>query len=399
MNYTAANLIFLALLGLVHISEAIDPWSITFEGNPTVGFGDGFTGSEVVLEYEIDDKPFDVKVFEENCYDSVDESIIKVLSDHDATYDGSILDTSDLTVTLDIEPGLLQAATGLWDGDNFTICVLVELGTEANILGDGGGFTGVNYHELILTVYVDFTLGFTITEIAVQESAPLDVGPEEAAIMYGVSACQCFANNATCADSPDILDQSDELVICISTTSDEIDLASVSSLEITQGLMTFTAINNGTITDDSLTGTYSYDAKTLIVETQLLSLFFDEAEGTVDASGTVEFVFSNTGVRRKLSLAVVGEESRKLQEGGGDGSAASYGVNGIRVLREEEEKKEAEPTNGGGFPVMIVALAAVGFVVASLFIVVVARRKSHGKEDVRNVKDGENVVKMEENVA
>ena len=206
-------------------------------------------------------------------------------------------------------------------------------------------------------------------------------------------------SNGTCVDSPDILDQSDELVICISTTSDEIDLASVGSLEITQGLMTFTAINNGTITDDSLTGTYSYDAKTLIVETQLLSLFFDEAEGTVDASGTVEFVFSNTGVRRKLSLAVVGEESRKLQEGGGDGSAASYGVNGIRVLREEEEKKEAEPTNGGGFPVMIVALAAVGFVVASLFIVVVARRKSHGKEDVRNVEDGENVVKMEENVA
>ena len=96
-----------------------------------------------------------------------------------------------------------------------------------------------------------------------------------------------------------------------------------------------------------------------------------------------------------MSLAV-GKDPRKLQEEEADGNEASYGVEGIHVSREGENDEAVEPTSGGGFPVMIVVVAAVGFVVASLFVVVLAKRKFRRREDVGDVKEGEDVFNGQE---
>jgi len=127
------------------------------EGYPRIAFSDSTTDQEIVFKYDTsplyEGKTFVVTVFQQDCETIAASGAIT------STLDSSV--DQELTVLLDIDQGKITDSEYYSPVNNTIATIRLCLRVEYYL-----GSSSVNFHETIVTVSVDFRVGFELTGIA-----------------------------------------------------------------------------------------------------------------------------------------------------------------------------------------------------------------------------------------
>lgn len=258
-------------------------WDIDFV-DASVRFRD-FEFASIDLEYEIHARRSSITVYEPDCKNSIDESVLSIQS----------IDTlksanrKSLSVELQIKPDNLsgsaiyaepEAGSGL-----LTICVRVDL------LNDD--LVSVVFDLRRLSVLLDTSANFDILDVEIDERE--EETDLKASFEYNVTACQCD-ESLVCIDKP--VDPDGITLLCVRTELDGVRVASIEQLQFVQGSLSQTAVHNGQ--EDDLTVVDLVDDQA-VVRTRLVSAFF-EGEGSlvVHARGKCSLSLLHSGRLRTL---------------------------------------------------------------------------------------------------
>lgn len=195
---------------------------------------------------------------------------------------------------------------------------LISLCTRVDLLDSVNH--SVVFHEQKLFITVNMLSNFTVSAIDLEKESPDVETVSSDYTPYGVSACQC---NPAFECSYSMITQNHSVVyLCVSSASTNVEINGVRDLQLSQDNSTYVPINNGTL--DNFTSVMLYpsgDGSLAVIQTFLLSAFFDSS-GDVLATGSVALAFvAGDGKKRRLSAPVsLARESSQEQQ------SASFGV-------------------------------------------------------------------------
>lgn len=195
---------------------------------------------------------------------------------------------------------------------------LISLCTRVDLLDSTNH--SIVFHEQKLFITINMLSNFTVSAIDLEKESP-DVETVSSDYMpYGVSACQC---NPAFECSYSLITQNHSVVyLCVSSASANIEINGVRDLQLSQDNSTYFPINNGTL--DNFTSVMLYpsgNGSLAVIQTFLLSAFFDSA-GDVLATGSVSLTFvASDGKRRRLNSPVSLERENSQEQ-----QSASFGV-------------------------------------------------------------------------
>jgi len=352
-------------------------YSIARQGDLEATFSDENSGEEIVMNFQISDRPYEVFLYKRDCLSSM-----PVMSFTTATIsrEGAF---KNVSVRMDIDQAALQDATDVWFYDTETkkgilaFCIKMSLG---NLQAPG---ESVNFLETKVNMTVDMAQGFTVENIVTDRDDAEDIQKNET-VSYNLEAYQCDSATASPLDPAPILSQGSELEICIKTNSTDVGLADVRSLVLTQeGSTDVNAIVNSK--GNGLTAS-SCEGQICSVKTMLISSFFaQESPSSVDVRGTVVMFFGSSGRRQLVRIA----PRRRDLENSND--AADFELQVLLDKSEESAPSQADvlkkdnrqmtgPIVGGG---CVLLISLTGFV--AMFI----RRRRQQQQPIVPLSTGE----------
>ena len=258
-------------------------WDIDFM-NVSVRFRDSEFGS-IDLEYEIHARKSTVTVYDPDCKEPVDESVLSIES-IDTPKSANI---KSLSVELRIKPDSLAGSAIYVEPEPgsglLTICVRVDL------LNDD--LVSVVFDLRRLSIVLDTSANFDVLDFQIDErEEETDVN---ASLEYNVTACQCD-DSLVCIDKP--VDPDGITLICVRTEEDGVRVASIEQLEFVQGSLSQTAVYNGQ--EDDITVVDLVDDQA-VIRTRLVSAFFEGEDGlAVHARGKCSLSLLHSGRFRAL---------------------------------------------------------------------------------------------------
>jgi hypothetical protein len=253
-------------------------WDIQPEdGYPIIGFDDSTEESEVIFKYNFtgnltDRKVLEVQLFQNDCLSVSDASLAFVKN---TTGD-------ELEVELDIIQETITNSIHYQDLNNGTSAIIgFCLRVDYNYVDGDGQPESINFYETNVTITVDLTANFTLTQITADRTSA-DSEAADATLDYPVEAYICLDDNSE-VDSPAPLAQGSFLQVCVKIDGD------VANQNIfVEDILTFvvsqpdgTATDSETITNavaDPLTDKVCRESGICNVKTQLLSKFFTAVE-------------------------------------------------------------------------------------------------------------------------
>jgi hypothetical protein len=250
-------------------------WDIQPEdGYPSIAFDDTNEDSEVIFKYNFtgtltDRKFLDVKLYKNDCVTAADASLAFI-----NTTSGDELD-----VELDIIQETISNSVHYQDINGTSAIIGFCLRVDYNYV-DGDGLTeSINFYETNVTITVDLTANFTLTEISADRTSA-DSEAANADLAYPVEAYICLDDNSE-VTNPAALAQGSFLQVCI-RIDDSVGTENI----LVEDILTFvvsqpdgTATDSETITNavaDPLTDKVCRESGICNVKTQLQSKFFTD---------------------------------------------------------------------------------------------------------------------------
>jgi hypothetical protein len=290
-------------------------WAIQPEdGFPQIAFNSSNEDSEVIFKYNFTGIITDSKFFEVNLYKN------DCITDGGASLSFVNSTTSDeLDIDVDIKQETISTSPyyqSINDGQAAIIgfCLRVDYNRVID-----GVTESVNFYETNVTINVDLTANFTLTEIIAERTAA-DNEAADAALNYPVEAYICLDDNSEVAD-PDPLFQGSVLQVCI-----KIDDTVVNDNIMVEDILTFVISQPTTETSNSvpinnavanaLTEKLCRESGICNVKTQLQSKFFTDTNPpdlrvdgvAILAFGKASLMPSSapTDARRRLRVPIQG---------------------------------------------------------------------------------------------
>jgi hypothetical protein len=251
-------------------------WGIQPEdGYPSIAFDDTNEGSEVIFKYNYtgtltDTKFLEVKLYTNDCLTAADASLAFT-----NTTSGDELD-----VELDIIQETISDSVHYQDLNGTAAIIGFCLRVDYNYVDSDGVTESINFYETNVTITVDLTANFTLTEISADRTSA-DSEAANADLAYPVEAYICLDDNSE-VTSPAALAQGSFLQVCV-----RIDDNVVTDNILVEDILTFvvsqpegTATDSETITNaiaNPLTDKVCRESGICNVKTQLQSKFFTDS--------------------------------------------------------------------------------------------------------------------------
>ena len=165
-------------------------WDIQPEdGFPSIAFDDTNEDSEVIFKYNFtgtltDRKFLDVKLYKNDCVTAADASLAFI-----NTTSGDELD-----VELDIIQETISNSVHYQDVDGTAAIIGFCLRVDYNYVDGDGLVESINFYETNVTITVDLTANFTLTEISADRTSA-DSEAANADLAYPVEANICLDDN------------------------------------------------------------------------------------------------------------------------------------------------------------------------------------------------------------
>jgi hypothetical protein len=271
-------------------------WDIQPEdGYPSISFDDTNEESEVIFKYNFtgtltDRKFLDVKLFKNDCVSASDASLAFI----------NTTSGDELNIDLDIIQETITNSAHYQDINGTAAVIGFCLRVDYNYV-DGDGLTeSINFYETNVTITVDLTANFTLTEISAERTSA-DSEAANADLNYPVEAYICLDDNSEVAN-PAALVQGSFLQVCV-----RIDDDIVTENILVEDILTFvisqpdgTATDSETITNavaNPLTDKVCRESGICNVKTQLQSKFFTDINpGDLRVDGVAILAFGKASL-------------------------------------------------------------------------------------------------------
>jgi hypothetical protein len=287
-------------------------WGIQPEdGYPSIAFDDTNEDSEVIFKYNFTGtltarKFLDVKLYKNDCITAADASLAFI-----NTTSGDELD-----VELDIIQETISGSDHYIDLNGTAAIIGFCLRVDYNYVDGDGLIESINFYETNVTITVDLTANFTLTEITADRTLA-DSEAANADLAYPVEAYICLDDNSK-VTNPVALAQGSFLQVCV-----RIDDTVVTDNILVEDILTFvvsqpdsTATNSETITNavaDPLTDKVCLESGICNVKTQLQSKFFaDINPGDLRVDGVAILAFGKASLMPS-SAPTVDTATRRLR--------------------------------------------------------------------------------------
>ena len=193
-------------------------------------------------------------------------------------------------VILDIKQDTV-VDSGVWSSDDDNGTGLIDICVRVDLLEPTLNYTSVNFHEVDVSLTIDMEQNFTIDESNIVDLTQINPLKDNrvAGISYNFETFQC---DEIFAKARPKITQTSPIYICLKTNSTDVQFADVKNLVFSQGSLGLAAISNGVHTKNELTDVTGLHSPSVIIETKLLSVFFEEDDPEdvrVDGVVTMEF--------------------------------------------------------------------------------------------------------------
>jgi hypothetical protein len=371
-------------------------WQIQPEdGFPVIAFNGATEESEVVFKYNFTGiitttKFLEVNLYQNDCTTDADGSLTFVQA----------INGDELDVDVDIVQETISNSVhyqALNDGQAAIIgfCLRVDY----KRINSEGNTEGINFYETNITINVDLTANFTLTEIIAERTAA-DNEAADAALNYPVEAYICLDDNSEVTD-PDPLFQGSVLQVCI-----KIDDSVVNENIMVEDILTFVISQPTTETSNSvpinnavanaLTEKLCRESGICNVKTQLQSKFFtDTNPPDLRVDGVAVLAFGKASLmpssaptesRRRLrvpiqglltgddvkafmaaqqqrqldsneatTISVVADSSQRRLDDGGDESEFGLQV-GLQGINVDSSSQDSSSSGGSAIVVAVIVL-------------------------------------------
>uniref|UniRef100_A0A7S0KZ56 DUF1501 domain-containing protein n=1 Tax=Asterionellopsis glacialis TaxID=33640 RepID=A0A7S0KZ56_9STRA len=368
------------------------------ESGIDVKFDETRANEEIILNYNISNKPYAATLYGYDCQAKVEVGV-DVLSYSFNLAEGSPSPSyNNLTVNVNVhEENIQNVSNGIWvNGEpgfgKIRFCVRLDLLASAQYP------ESVNFHEQAIEITVNMNRGFEVIDITTdRDESTLETKNET--VDLSINAYRCDEGDEPVSNLP--LSQGSALRVCVVTNNTEYTLTEVLDFALSQGGDyggSATPVASGK--PNSWTESSCSDNK-CVIKTMMVSSFFDirnTLNTNVEGSGKVVFGFAS-GSRRKLAsdadakLQISNtDDIRSLQDGQDESSSSFRLTLQVQMPPNKEEvptntdasMTKASRDNGKFFGLMFIAVAVVS---ALAFWFVVVRKKmkrNDDKEDVDN---------------
>ena len=238
-----------------------------------------------------------------------------------------------------------------------------------------------------LALNVTKSLNFSVTDVSVAETVQGTLGQGSVGLDAAISACVCDTITFKCYNPAPIFGPFSILSLCVFSLNTTAQIDQVSSLKVTQSgtSASLDSIVDGVSSPLTIL-TKSNDGKTICIQTQLYSNFFDglttsnKDQRMLTAQGSVLIRVSD-GSRRLFYLhednvglgSVRITKQRESAEELYQSTTSSFAVGHIRIAENPGNIKD--PTAGGGGIGIFVALGALAIAAAIVILAIAAKKK------------------------
>jgi len=229
-------------------------------------------------------------------------------------------------------------------------CIRTDYGKVDVTTSDGSIIeSSVNFYTVKVVITFLLQIGFTSVDVSIAEAEESKVG-QAGTITAVLNACDCPAAAASkedCFDTPVEYDQNDILSVCVYDPTDNAFVTSFKGVTLSNGQISAQVIDSdGKPT--SLASMNILNEGMAMVNTRIVSVFFDDSDGvspaTVTISGSAVIGFSTTGTRKLATVGMRGGKNmRKLQ----DNSEAAVGGEStfdVEVVLSNSEGVDGSPS-------------------------------------------------------
>ena len=235
------------------------------------------------------------------------------------------------------------------DKAKIEFCIRTDYG-KVNVTNSDGSIieSSVNFYKVKVTVTLLLQIGFTSANVSIAE-AEESKAEQAGTITTELNACDCPAAAASkedCFDTPVEYDQNDILSVCVYDLTGNSVITSFKDVTLRNGQIS-TQVIDADGKPKSLASVSKLNEGMAIVNTRIISAFFDVGDGTspatVAVSGVAVIGF-NTARTRKLTTVGMegGMDMRKLQD---DNEAAVEGEGAfdVEVLLSDDKQVDGSP--------------------------------------------------------
>ena len=272
--------------------------------------------------------------------DEVDGKMIKVTSDIDI--DTAVIASKGTHATdPDNKSIYSEYEEGGEDMAKIEFCIRTDYGKVDVTNSDGSIIeSSVNFYKVKVTVTFLLQIGFTSASVSIAE-AEKSKAEEAGTIATTLNACDCPAAAASkedCFGIPVEYDQNDILSVCVYDPTGNSVITSFKGVTLGNGEISTQVIDlDGKPT--SLASVSKLNEEMAVVNTRIISAFFDEASpATVTVTGVAVIGFKTAGTRKLTTVGMEeGKNMRKLQD---DNEAAVEGEGAfdVEVLLSDDEQ-------------------------------------------------------------
>jgi hypothetical protein len=270
------------------------------DGFPAIAFNDTTQKSGVAFKYSYTGtltaaKVLEVKLYQNDCVSPSDESLAFI----------EAISGDELDVDIDIIQETISNSVHYKDINGTAAIIGFCLRVDYNYIDNDGHTESINFYETSVTINVDLTANFDLTQLIVDRSSA-DTAAINAQLDYPVEAYICVDDDSE-VENPAPLTQGSGLQVCI-----KIDDSFRTHNIIVEDILTFVISQpNGTATDsvpinnavtNPLTDKVCRESGICNVKSQLQSKFFADANpGNLRVDGVAILAFrkeGNSHVRR-----------------------------------------------------------------------------------------------------
>jgi len=272
--------------------------------------------------------------------DEVDGKMIKVTSEIDI--DTTIIASKGVHATdPDNKSIYSEYEEGGEDMAKIEFCIRTDYGKVDVTNSDGSIIeSSINFYKVKLTVTFLLQFGFTSASVSIAEAEKSEA--EEAGTIAAVlNACDCPAAAASkedCFGIPVEYDQNDILSVCVYDPAGNSVVTSFKDVTLGNGEISTQVIDSdGKPT--SLASVSKLNEEMAMVNTRIISAFFDEASpATVTVSGVAVIGFKTAGTRKLTTVGMEGgKDMRKLQDDN-EAPVEGEGAFDVEVLLSDDEQ-------------------------------------------------------------
>jgi surface protein len=286
--------------------------------------------------------------------------------------------------------------SNIYDQSNSTNSTIVgNFCARVDLLDSSNNSVSFLKNPLLLGLNVTKGLNFSVTGMSAAETADGTSVQGSVGLDSAISACVCDTVTFKCNNPVPTLGPFSILSVCVYSLNATAQIDQVNSLRVTQGGTSASLDSIINAVPSSLTTlTKSSDGKTVCIQTQLYSMFFDgltssnKDQRKLSAQGNVQIKLSD-GSRRLIYLDentvglgfVRNTKQRESTEEAYQSKTSSFMVDQINIDENPGIAKGPNVEGGTGLIVVLGALA----IVASIVLLAIAAKKKWTRKEKRSL--------------